>query len=107
MSAHPTRRGTHRAGQRPRRAPAAPVAAAGRDLAGIPFPSWGPDEVADAALAGLCLGEVVCVPGLQSPSTIGTSRQGDHPGGPCLPPAGLPPPGDACKTLTFQKGLFR
>jgi len=42
------------------------------DLAGIPFPVLRPDEVAGAALAGLRLGEVVCVPGLPDPSMIDT-----------------------------------
>ena len=42
------------------------------DLAGIPFPVLRPDEVAGAALAGLGLGEVVCVPGLPEPSMINT-----------------------------------
>jgi short-subunit dehydrogenase len=45
---------------------------AGMDLAGIPFPVLRPDEVAGAALAGLRLGEVVCVPGLPDPSMIDT-----------------------------------
>ena len=47
-------------------------AVAGMDLAGIPFPVLRPDEVAGAALAGLRLGEVVCVPGLPDPSMIDT-----------------------------------
>ena len=47
-------------------------ALAGMDLSGIPFPVLRPDEVAGAALAGLRLGEVVCVPGLQDPSMIDT-----------------------------------
>ena len=42
------------------------------DLAGIPFPVLRPGEVAGAALAGLRLGEVVCVPGLPDPSMINT-----------------------------------
>ena len=40
------------------------------DLAGIPFRVLRPDEVAGAALAGLRLGEVICVPGLSDPSMI-------------------------------------
>jgi uncharacterized protein len=47
-------------------------AVAGMDLAGISFPVLRPDEVACAALAGLRLGEVVCVPGLPDPSMIDT-----------------------------------
>jgi short-subunit dehydrogenase len=43
---------------------------AGLDLSGIPFPVLRPEEVASAALAGLRLGEVVCVPGLQDRSLI-------------------------------------
>jgi short-subunit dehydrogenase len=43
---------------------------AGLDLSGIPFPVLRPEEVAGAALAGLGLGEVVCVPGLQDRSLI-------------------------------------
>ena len=50
-------------------------ALAGRDLAGVPFPVMRPDEVAGAALAGLGLGEVVCVPGLNDPSVIVTVSQ--------------------------------
>ncbi len=45
-------------------------ALAGMDLSGLPFPVLRPDEVAGAALAGLRLGEVVCVPGLHDPSMI-------------------------------------
>ena len=45
------------------------------DLAGIPFPVLRPDEVAGAALAGLRLGEVVCVPGLPDPSMIDTVNE--------------------------------
>lgn len=43
---------------------------AGLDLAGVPLPVLRPDEIADAALAGLGLGEVVCVPGLPDPALI-------------------------------------
>jgi uncharacterized protein len=50
-------------------------ALAGLDLAGIPFPVMRPDEVAEAALAGLRLGEVICVPGLPDPSMIDTVSQ--------------------------------
>ena len=50
-------------------------AVAGMDLAGIPFPVLRPDEVAGAALAGLRLGEVVCVPGLSDPSMIDTVQR--------------------------------
>ena len=39
-------------------------ALAGRDLSEVPFPVMRPGEVADAALAGLRLGETVCIPGL-------------------------------------------
>jgi uncharacterized protein len=44
---------------------------AGRDITGIPFPVMRPDEVVAAALTGLKLGEVVCVPALPDPSLIG------------------------------------
>ena len=37
---------------------------AGMDMSGIPFPVMEPAELVDAALEGLRLGEVVCVPGL-------------------------------------------
>ena len=43
---------------------------AGLDRSGIPFPVMRPEDVAGAALAGLRLGEVVCVPGLQDRSLI-------------------------------------
>jgi short-subunit dehydrogenase len=43
---------------------------AGLDLSGIPFPVMRPEEVVSAALTGLRLGEVVCVPGLQDRSLI-------------------------------------
>ena len=46
---------------------------AGRDLSGSPFPVLRPDEVADAALAGLRLGETVCIPGLPNPSMFDAS----------------------------------
>jgi NAD(P)-dependent dehydrogenase (short-subunit alcohol dehydrogenase family) len=42
-------------------------ALAGRELSAAPFPVMRPEEVA-AALAGLRLGEVICVPGLNDPS---------------------------------------
>jgi uncharacterized protein len=45
-------------------------ALAGRDLAAAPFPVMRPGEVAGAALAGLRLGEVICVPGLGDPPMI-------------------------------------
>ena len=47
-------------------------ALAGRDLAEIPFPVMRPEEVVGAALAGLRLGEVVCVPGLPDPAMTGS-----------------------------------
>jgi uncharacterized protein len=50
-------------------------ALAGRDLAAAPFPVMRPAEVADAALAGLRLGEVICVPGLNDPSMIDAVSQ--------------------------------
>ena len=50
-------------------------ALAGRDLSGTPFPVLRPDEVAGAALAGLRLGETVCVPGLPDPSMLNTVSQ--------------------------------
>ena len=37
---------------------------AGMDMSGIPFPVMEPSDVVDAALEGVRLGEVVCVPGL-------------------------------------------
>jgi short-subunit dehydrogenase len=43
-------------------------ALAGWDLAAAPFPVMRPDEVVTASLAGLRLGEVICVPGLDDPS---------------------------------------
>ena len=46
-------------------------ALAGRDITGIPFPVMQPDEVVAASLAGLRLGEVVCVPALPDPSMVG------------------------------------
>jgi uncharacterized protein len=45
-------------------------ALAGWDLSAAPFPVMQPDEVVAAALAGLRLGEVICVPGLNDPSMI-------------------------------------
>jgi hypothetical protein len=45
------------------------------DLSGVPFPVMPPDEVAGAALAGLRLGEVVCVPGLPDPSMVDTVNE--------------------------------
>jgi uncharacterized protein len=50
-------------------------APAGRDLSAAPFPVMGPDEVVTAALAGLRLGEVTCVPGLAHPSMIAAVSQ--------------------------------
>jgi uncharacterized protein len=50
-------------------------ALAGRDLTGTPFPVMRPDEVAGASLAGLRLGEVICVPGLDDPSMIDAVSQ--------------------------------
>jgi uncharacterized protein len=48
---------------------------AGRDLAATPFPVMRPDEVVSASLAGLRLGEVICIPGLNDPSMIDTIGQ--------------------------------
>ena len=45
-------------------------ALAGWDLSAAPFPVMQPDEVAAAALAGLRLGEAICIPGLNDPSMI-------------------------------------
>lgn len=45
-------------------------ALAAQSLSGIPFPVMRPEQVADSALAGLLLGETVCVPGLQDVSMI-------------------------------------
>jgi uncharacterized protein len=53
-------------------------ALAGRDLAGVSFPVMRPDEVVGAALAGLGLGEVVCVPGLNDPPVIDTVSQAEQ-----------------------------
>jgi uncharacterized protein len=53
-------------------------ALAGRDLGGVPFPVMRPDEVVSAALAGLRLGEVVCVPGLNDPLMIDTVSQAER-----------------------------
>jgi uncharacterized protein len=50
-------------------------ALAGRDLSGIPFPVLRPDEVAGAALAGLRLGETVCIPALPDLSMFDTISQ--------------------------------
>jgi uncharacterized protein len=50
-------------------------ALAGRDLSEVPFPVMRPDEVADAALAGLRLGEIICIPGLGDPSMINAVSQ--------------------------------
>ncbi len=47
----------------------------GRDPSAAPFPVMRPDEVVGAALAGLRLGEVVCVPGLNDPSMIDAVSQ--------------------------------
>ena len=47
----------------------------GRDLVRVPFPVMRADEVAGAALAGLRLGEIVCVPGLPDPSMLDTVSQ--------------------------------
>lgn len=43
---------------------------AGHDLSGTPFPIMPPEDVVTAALAGLLLGEVVCVPGLDDPQKV-------------------------------------
>jgi short-subunit dehydrogenase len=43
---------------------------AGRDLSASPFPVMDPAEVVDAAMEGLALGEVVCVPGLKDPHMV-------------------------------------
>jgi uncharacterized protein len=45
-------------------------ALADRDLSAAPFPVMRPDEVVSAALTGLRLGEIVCVPGLNDQSMI-------------------------------------
>jgi uncharacterized protein len=50
-------------------------ALAGRDLSAVPFPVLRPGEVVTAALTGLGLGEVVCVPGLNDPSMTDTVSQ--------------------------------
>jgi short-subunit dehydrogenase len=48
---------------------------AGRDLTATPLPVMQPDEVVSAALSGLRLGEVICVPGLNDPAVIDTISQ--------------------------------
>ena len=48
---------------------------AGRDITNIRFPVMQPDEVVTAALAGLKLGEDVCVPALADPSLIANVSQ--------------------------------
>jgi uncharacterized protein len=53
-------------------------ALAGRDAAEFPFPVMQPDDVVTAALAGLGLGEDVCVPGLTDPSMIDTVSQAEQ-----------------------------
>ena len=50
-------------------------ALAGWELSAAPFPVLRPGEVAAAALAGLRLGEAVCVPGLDDPSLIDAVSQ--------------------------------
>jgi uncharacterized protein len=53
-------------------------ARAGRDLAAAPFPVMRLDEIVSAALAGLHLGEIICVPGLDDPAmadTISAAQQ--------------------------------
>jgi uncharacterized protein len=50
-------------------------ALAGRDLSAAPFPVMRPDEVVAAALAGLRLGETICVPGLGDPPMIDAFSQ--------------------------------
>jgi len=50
-------------------------ALAGLDLSELPFPVMPPDQVVGAALAGLRLGEVVCVPGLHDPSMVDTVNE--------------------------------
>jgi uncharacterized protein len=48
---------------------------AGRDVSAVPFPVMRPGDVVTAALAGLGLGEVICVPGLGDPSMIDAVSQ--------------------------------
>jgi uncharacterized protein len=50
-------------------------ALAGRDPSAAPFPLMRPNEVVSAALAGLRLGEVICVPGLNDTSMIDAVSQ--------------------------------
>jgi uncharacterized protein len=45
-------------------------AVAGRDVGALSVPVMHPDEIASAALAGLRLGEVVCIPGLADPALL-------------------------------------
>jgi NAD(P)-dependent dehydrogenase (short-subunit alcohol dehydrogenase family) len=44
-------------------------------LAAAPFPVMRAGEVVSAALAGLRLGEVICIPGLNDPSMTGAVGQ--------------------------------
>jgi short-subunit dehydrogenase len=48
---------------------------AGRDLTGSPLPVLPPDQVVTASLAGLRLGEVVCLPSLPDLSMIDSVSQ--------------------------------
>jgi short-subunit dehydrogenase len=43
---------------------------AGFDLSGVPFPQMEPEQLVIAALTGLELGEVICIPGLQDPELV-------------------------------------
>jgi len=45
-------------------------AVAGRDVSALSVPVMRPDEIVSAALAGLRLGEVVCIPGLADPARM-------------------------------------
>jgi uncharacterized protein len=49
---------------------------AGFDRAQVPFPPMEPEEVVDASLTGLQLGEVICVPGLEDLEVL--ERAAEH-----------------------------
>jgi uncharacterized protein len=51
---------------------------AGMDMSAIPFPVMEPCEVVDAALEGLRLGEVVCVPGLDDSGLLDQLSDAQH-----------------------------
>jgi short-subunit dehydrogenase len=48
---------------------------AGFDRAQVPFPPMEPQEVVEASLTGLELGEVICVPGLEDPELLDNAAE--------------------------------